>query len=73
MYVCVRRNQSTGGWRAIKLSDGVLRPPGTSGWGDTNYIIVMGAGGAGVAKTESSEANTTFTGYSISNVPAVGE
>lgn len=68
-YVCVHRNPSTGGWRAIKLSDGVLRPPGTLGWGDTTYVVVMGAG---VAKPENNEANSSYAGYSITNAPSVG-
>lgn len=62
------RNPTTGGWRAIKLSDGVLHPPDTSGWGDTTYIVVMG----GTTKNENPESNPGFGGYAITSVPSVG-
>ncbi len=39
-WVLSSRNPSTGLWRAVKITDGVLRPPTEDGWGTTPYVVV---------------------------------
>ena len=34
------RNAETGGWRGVRLADGVLHPPHGL-WGDALYVVVM--------------------------------
>ena len=34
------RNAETGGWRGVRLADGVLHPPHGL-WGDSLYVVVM--------------------------------
>jgi len=40
------RNIDTGSWRAVKLANGILLPPGSVGWQDKTYYAVTGDRGS---------------------------
>ena len=67
------KNAATGGWRAVKISDGVLCPP-EGGWGSRSYVAVVTAGGS--SKVDSEGGHEAFNaapgGYNVPGSP-VGE
>lgn len=64
------KNAATGGWRAVKISDGVLCPP-EGGWGSRSYVAVVTAGGS--SKVDSEGGHEVFNaapgGYNVPGSP----